>query len=248
MFLTITDGLRQIIKAERKTQPSVDVRLLLSMNRACDPEAEAEHVRIAIEHLARARQSSVCGVEVGGPAEEGHWAAIEPHCTAARAAGLGVVLHCGESWKKQAEWTAMIDWRPDRLGHCVYLDRHNKERLLASGTPVETAITCHDRHFGVQPEHNVFNQLYPQNQVVLSTDNPSFYGITLSAEYALCCRLYGLTVEQLVKLARRGIDFALVDGPTKVTLRREFDRRWRFVAQKYRIPPFELETRPSSHL
>jgi adenosine deaminase len=219
--------------------PKVEVKLLLSMNRACDPAAEAEHVAIAIESAARPGGSAVCGVEIGGPAVEGDWVSFEPHCQRARDAGLGVTLHCGEAWARQAEWSAMIAWQPDRLGHCVYLSQSNKEALVASKIPVETAITCHHRHFGVTPAANVFGELYPHNSVALSTDNPSFYGVTLSSEFAQCARAFDLTVRQLVCLSRRAIDFAFVDAASKDRLYDTFDAQWREVTRRYAIEPFD---------
>ena len=57
----------------------------------------------------------------------------------------------------------MLDFAPDRLGHCVLLDDANLTRLLARGgstanadrpnaaaqIPVEACLTCHEKHFGV---------------------------------------------------------------------------------------------------
>ena len=41
--------------------------------------------------------------------------------------------------------------------------------------------------------------------MVLGTDNPSIYGVSLSEEYALACETFGLTLADLFALARDGI-------------------------------------------
>jgi hypothetical protein len=52
-----------------------------------------------------------------------------------------------------------------RLGHCVWLDDANLDAVIASEVPVETALTCHRRHFGVPVESNVFSVFFPSRQV-----------------------------------------------------------------------------------
>merc|ERR1711862_921925 len=106
---------------------------------------------------------------------------------------------------------------------------------MGSGIPVETALTCHQLHFMVPYSQNVFGRLFPFNQVTLATDNPSIYRVTLSEEYAHCCRHHALTLAQLFELSRCSIDFTFLDEIGKAELRSEFDRRAHYVATKYGI-------------
>ena len=65
--------------------------------------------------------------------------------------------------------------RPLRLGHCVYYDDANLDRLRESGIAVEACLTCHQRVFRVPYAENIVGTL-PWSQVTLATDNPAFLG------------------------------------------------------------------------
>ena len=229
----------RVIQQQQLRFPSTTVRLLLSINRAAELAVAEEIVDIAIEVATSGSRESqvVCGVELGGMATRGSWANFAPLFERVRQAGLRVALHCGEDKQKQAEWTQMLEFAPDRLGHCVHLDSANIELLIASAIPVETALTCHRRHFGVPIENNVFKTLFPKEQVVLCTDNPSFYETTLSDEYRLCCEYHQLSVSQLFQLARRAISFSFQDGDTQAHMLADFDRQELALRKKYRIEP-----------
>jgi adenosine deaminase len=84
----------------------------------------------------------VCGVELGGVSTAGDWSVLEPLFARARAAGLPVALHCGEDANNQAEVKRMLEFAPERLGHCVFLDDANMELLYQSGITVESCVTC----------------------------------------------------------------------------------------------------------
>ena len=98
-----------------------------------------------------------------------------------------------------------------------------------------TCLTCHQRCFCTRIADNVFGKLRKTDQVVLATDNPSFYDITLSQEYAQCCTHHNLTVAQLVHFARRGIDFAFCPDELKATLRKQFDEQVHKLVDKFKL-------------
>lgn len=226
------------LRVIRTEFPEVDTKLIISVARHSGLASASENIDIAIErHLAGC--DIVCGVELGGTTTASHWTNFEPLFAKARRAGLQVALHCGEHHGGQSEWCQMIEWRPDRLGHCVYLDPTNMNKLIRSGVPVETAPTCHERVFVVPCQCNVFAKLHPHNQVTIATDNPHFIGITLSDEYALCAAHHHLTIRQLVQLARRSIDFIFAPNSTKTMMKAQFDQRWRQVAADFGVSPFD---------
>lgn len=231
------DLLVSVIRKQQKIFPSITVRLLLSIARHRDPTLGAENVDIAINHVRNEREPIVCGVELGGVASVGNWEAFQPLFQRAREAGLSVALHCGEDLSQQEQWEKMIAFKPDRLGHCVLLDGKNLDLVVTSRTPVETCLTCHKLHFGVPFEKNVFARLHPTQQVVLGTDNPSFYDTHLSLEYERCCCHHGLRVDQLFSLARRAIDFTFQSAGAKDEMKKDFDKRLAQVREKYNLHP-----------
>jgi adenosine deaminase len=62
---------------------------------------------------------------------------FEPHFLRARRAGLKVSLHFAENKGWEEEHEAILAFRPERLGHAVFMSQHTCERLLASRIPVE---------------------------------------------------------------------------------------------------------------
>lgn len=215
--------LESVVRKQRERYPRTTVRLLISLARHRDPLAEAENIEIAVEYFRKGPEPIVCGVELGGVATAGSWKDFEPLFQKAREAGLPIALHCGEDKFRQAEWQEMLAFAPDRLGHCVHLDSANLAQVVSKRLPVEACLTCHLRHFGVEIRDNVFGKLFPTQQVVLGTDNPSLYESPLSREYELCCKHHGLLIGQLFALARRSIDFTFQTEAVKSRIRAEFD-------------------------
>ena len=58
--------------------------------------------------------------------------------------GLKVALHCAEAAEQMNESQAMIDFNPDRLGHCVYLvsDYTTINNFLCSTLMIKS-VCCH---------------------------------------------------------------------------------------------------------
>lgn len=114
------DLLISVIDQKKTEHPELTVHLLLSVARHGSVEYARENVEIAIEYFTRPEGSPVCGVELGGVATTGSFSDFEPLFREARAAGLPVALHCGENFEDHSEEAEMLDFGPDRLGHCVY--------------------------------------------------------------------------------------------------------------------------------
>ena len=215
------------------------MRLLLSAARHGELDFAQENIDIAIEYFqkskAEGKEPIVCGVELGGVTTAGSWEAFRPMFQQARDAGLPIALHCGENKQNQAEPREMMAFGPERLGHCVYLDDANMQRLLESGIPVETCLTCHDLCFSVPYPENVFAKLHKKGKVCLATDNPSFYQTSLSDEYIRCCEHHDVTIADVFALARDAIDFAFTSEETKASLRHRFDAAVDKLKQSYNL-------------
>jgi len=228
-----------IIREQEAVHQFPVVSLLLSVARHGDIKVGDQTMEIAAEYAKETSQSGrpiVCGVELGGVVTAGDWTRnFEPVFAKARAAGIRIALHCGEDLTKQSEWRAMIEFKPDRLGHCVYLDEDNLKRVQELKIPVEACLTCHKRVFDTPMSHNIFGKLFPSSPVTLATDNPSFYAVTLSQEYAHCCRHFDLTFPQLVALARQGLEYSFISAARKRELLVWFDQRIAQIKKKYGI-------------
>jgi adenosine deaminase len=97
------------------------VRYIISINRCQGVEAAIENLALAVE--ARKNSNLVVGLELSGDPRGGNFADLKPVFEEARSEhGMKITLHCAET-KDQAgeEAQEMIDFKPDRLGHCCYL-------------------------------------------------------------------------------------------------------------------------------
>ena len=66
------------------------------------------------------------GVELSGDPRAGDFATFSEELSAFRQeTGLKLSLHCAETEDQAAESQAMIDFNPDRLGHCCFLVSEN---------------------------------------------------------------------------------------------------------------------------
>jgi adenosine deaminase len=97
------------------------VRYIISINRTQGVEAARENLELAVQ--ARKESNIVVGLELSGDPRSGSFADIKPVLEEARTEhGLKITLHCAESEEQSgAEAQDMIEFKPDRLGHCCYL-------------------------------------------------------------------------------------------------------------------------------
>ena len=115
-------------------------RLILSIDRKETAVEAKRTVRLAA--YLRDTDCGVVGVDLSGDPSVGSFAKLEPALKLARANGLPVTLHCGEVVNRGEE-AAMLRFKPERLGHCVFTTRDERlwAQLKASKIPIELCIT-----------------------------------------------------------------------------------------------------------
>ena len=203
------------------------VRLVLSIDRAKDDDASK--ARETVELAKKYKSSGVVGVDLSGAPTVGSWATYEDALRDARAHGLGVALHCGEVEDTVEEQSAMLDFKPDRLGHCVHTVRDAElyERLIQSKIPVELCLTSNvmTRSNESYAAHH-FGELRARGHpVCLCTDDTWVFNTTLSREYAIACETFDMTIDDIRDMSIRAMDFAFCDDETKENVRNRLRAR-----------------------
>lgn len=144
----------------------------------------------------------------------------------ARAGGLAITLHAGE-WGGAAQVRRALDVSPARIAHggvavddralCADLAARRVWLDLCPTSNTQAAIVS---GYGDFPLAELHRRGVP---VTLNTDDLTVSDVTLSEEYLNVHRRLGLTLPDLIALARSGYDAAFADQETKVRLRNTLD-------------------------
>eukprot|EP00984_Skeletonema_dohrnii_P024675 scaffold13818_cov78-Skeletonema_dohrnii-CCMP3373.AAC.1 len=127
-------------------------RLIISVDRAGTIEQADENINLAIElfqkqqELPPGQSKYIVGVELGGNPTRNDFTIFEASFERARRAGLNVAIHIGEVPMKSQdakynEALAVINFRPDRLGHALTLSTSLIELLEKNPIPIECCPT-----------------------------------------------------------------------------------------------------------
>lgn len=129
------------LAAAEQENPSVHVRLILSIDRRNTADEAAEVVELAKQF---ARQG-VVAVDLCGDPAKGDVSIFTPAIEAAREAGLKVTIHFAEAEcsASDAELDTIMGWYPDRLGHVIQVPERVK-RVISSrgGIGLELCLSC----------------------------------------------------------------------------------------------------------
>ena len=99
--------------------PRIKIRYLVSINRT---DTDVESIRDTLKTVKELASPYIAGVELSGDPRKGSFSNLKEILTQARDEyGLKISLHCAETKDQIPESQEMIDFRPDRLGHCCYL-------------------------------------------------------------------------------------------------------------------------------
>lgn len=109
---------------------SLTPRLLLSIDRSNTLDEAMENVYLAIDLVQKQKQNKsgmyVVGIDLGGNPMKNDIHTFLPALQMAKNAGLRVSIHCGEvSFESNSdrieEIRAIVEFRPDRLGHALFI-------------------------------------------------------------------------------------------------------------------------------
>lgn len=107
-----------MFEAAESDMPSIKVRLLVSINRNQTLE-DAQETLAAIKEF---NSPYIVGIELSGDPRSGSFDTFSALIDEFRQeSGLKVSIHCAEVEEQMNETQAIIDFNPDRLGHCVWM-------------------------------------------------------------------------------------------------------------------------------
>ncbi|HEY1185302.1 MAG: adenosine deaminase [Bryobacteraceae bacterium] len=186
---------------------AVEVRWILDAVRQFGVEPAWEVARLAAARMDR----GVVAIGIGGSEERGPAEWFTEVFAFAKAAGLHLTAHAGESGGPESVWAA-LRLGAERIGHGIAsvrdpaLLRHLRDRDI----PLEISITS-NLVTGVvaRLEDHPIRALYDaQVPIVLNTDDPAMFGCTLVDEYRMAARAFHFSEAELRRIAANGFRYA----------------------------------------
>ena len=185
----------------------VKVRWILDAVRQFGTELAMQVVDLAADRMDRGVVAfGIGGSEERGPAE--WFGEVFEH---ARAAGLRLTAHAGETMGPESIWAA-LKLGAERIGHGI--SAVNDEALMAHlrdhDVPLEVCITSNlvtgvVKRLEDHPVRRLFDAGVP---IVLNTDDPAMFRCSLVGEYRLAAERFGFSEKELRSIAEAGFRYA----------------------------------------
>jgi adenosine deaminase/aminodeoxyfutalosine deaminase len=175
----------------------------------------------------REQYPSVVGIGIGGDEARGPAQEFRELYAEAKAAGLRLTCHAGESTGPQSVWAA-LNIGAERIGHALTAEQDPEllEILAERQIPLELNITSNLRT-GCCKElmaHPVRRYFEEGLMVTLNSDDPPFFGANLLDEYLLAHREFEFSLEQMRELAANSVEASFLPPERKLALLTEVER------------------------
>ncbi|KAI1763076.1 Metallo-dependent hydrolase [Hypoxylon sp. FL1150] len=210
------------IEASRQEEPTLHARLILSIDRRNSREEAHEVVALA----KRFRDHGVVAIDLCGDPLKGDVSLFTPAIEEAKASGLKVTIHFAEAEASasDAELSTIMSWMPNRLGHVIHVPEAVKRQIATrAGIGLELCLSCnvHAKMIVGSFEAHHFGEWWRVEGpiVVPCTDDVGVFGSPLSNEWALIQQHFQLGPDEILGLARKGIDVIFGGDDEKERLR-----------------------------
>ena len=175
----------------------------------------------------RQQYPSLVGIGIGGDEARGPADQFRDLYKEAKAAGLRLTAHAGESVGPESIWSA-INIGAERIGHALAAqhDAELLEVLARKQIPLEINVTSNIktgccRGFEQHPVKEYFDSGL---MVTLNSDDPPMFGSDLLSEYVLAQARYGFTLEQMRELAANAVEASFLEPARKLELLRKVEQ------------------------
>ena len=167
-------------------------------------------MRVA-ELAAEWRDDGVVGFGIGGFEEQGPVDWFRDVFAFAKANGLALLPHAGETVGPESVWAA-VRLGADRIGHGIRAveDPELMEYLREHDIPLEVCISSNVCTGAVSNlEAHPVRQLYQAGvPLTLNTDDPALFRTTLVREYQIAAEHFGFSEKELEELAANSLRYA----------------------------------------
>lgn len=169
----------------------------------------------------RAEYPSIVGIGIGGDEARGGAELFRELYAEAKAAGLRLTAHAGESVGPESIWSA-INIGAERVGHALSAqnDAELIDVLAQKQIPLEMNVTSNLKTGCCKglDEHPV--KLYFESglMITINSDDPPMFGSDLLGEYVLVQDRFEFSLEQMRELAANSVEASFLPPERKLAL------------------------------
>ncbi|TNC71496.1 adenosine deaminase [Rubellimicrobium roseum] len=217
-LLAIEDAAR-----EAEAKAGITLRGIVTCVRHFGPEKAKAAALCAAETAGNfVTGFGMAGAETVGRPKDYAWA-----FDCAREAGLRLTCHAGEWGGPDMVADTLRDLNPARIGHGIAAakDPALMERIAEAGIVLEVCPGS-NVYLGAVPsweKHPIETLRSREVKVTVSTDDPPFFGTTLTREWEMLERVFEWNEEDLKALNRVALDAAFCDEATKDRIRKTLE-------------------------
>jgi len=185
------------------------------------PRADAT-LRWAVDHKDR----GVVAMGIGGMEKGLSNLPFTSHFAEARASGLHTVAHAGEHGGPESIRSALDHCCAERIDHGIRAidDPSLVAHLAERGTPLDVCPSSNVALYAVPSleEHPLPRLREAGVALTLNSDDPPFFGTSLTREYLLLHRTWGIPLQELAALSHGALRHAFVPEAQRPELERRF--------------------------
>ena len=196
-----------IISKIKQYEKKIKIRYLVSINRSYSPEIYKNLIKTINE--TKDNKKYIIGIDFSGDPTKNNFSDYLKIFQEARKSGLKVTIHSPEISSSNLELKNMLNFQPDRIGHFLYFEDEDLEKIILKKIPVEI---CPSSNFLVakDKEHHNFEELVAKGleDFCICTDDVLLFDSCLSEEWKVFGDVLGLSLEQCEGYVRKSFEFA----------------------------------------
>lgn len=199
---------------------NLKTKLILLMKRDYDFETNKAIIDLAKKYLKK----GVCAVDMAGSESEHSLKDFKELFVYASNVGVPYVIHAGEEDFKDIDYA--ISYGAKRIGHGVKAisSFETMEKLKRLHIPLEICLTgnmatgVYERY----SDHPIQRLIDSGVTVTINTDNRTINKTTLTDEYNLLNKYFGLTIKDFNEMNKAAIEYSFLSDKEKEELKKHF--------------------------
>ena len=220
------------IKSFEKECNDMIVKLILAIDNVKGFDEGEETVNLAIDICKEMKdECPIVGIDFAPRPSTlkgtGHLDVYGVLLKKARYNGLKITIHFAE-YQNDLENIMTLNFKPDRLGHSVYLSSKDWESIQKMRIPIEACPTSNlfTRSVNAYENHPFGKWFKSGHPVTICTDDKGVFDSILSNEWTHMAKAFKLTKKDCKEISMRTVDYIFMDDELKLKFKSQFSKYW----------------------